>query len=165
MWNLLMTQVIVINILASSSRIFQYFYVQYFRGILSSLIDISMGKKSPSPATQATQQRRLSIKMKPKLKVELLPGDTLSHSLQVKSPDVPPSKSRRVPLLKQLTSTLTKAPSPLTSRTPRVGFYLQNSFLISYLFDFFCSKNNTIQSPSLLTPEPPTANFFLRNSE
>jgi len=66
-----------------------------------------MGKKSPSPATQATQQRRLSTKMKPKLKV--------------KSPDVPPSKSRRVPLLKQLTSTLTKASSPFTSKTSRVS--------------------------------------------
>ena len=71
-----MTKVIVINLLAPCSRIIQYFYVQYFRGILSSLIDISMGKTSPSSATQATQQRRLSIKMKPKLKVEILLGDT-----------------------------------------------------------------------------------------
>ena len=106
-----------------------------------------MGKTSPSPATQATQQRRLSTKMKPKLKVEILLSDILHQSPprlkispQVKSPDVPPSKSRRVPLLKQLTSTLTKAPSPLTSRTPRVGFYLQNSFLISYLFGFFAQR-------------------------
>ena len=59
---------------------------------------------------------------------------------QVKSPDVPPSKSRRVPLLKQLTSTLTKASSPFTSKTSRVGFYLQNSILISFLFDECHSK-------------------------
>merc|ERR1719494_1703061 len=46
----------------------------------------------------------------------------MKPKLKVKSPDVPPSKSRRgVPLLKQLTSTLTKAPSPFTSKTPRVS--------------------------------------------
>ena len=56
-----------------------------------------MGKTSPSPSAQATQQRRLSTKMKPKLKVG---GDLTQRHLkpispQVKSPDVPPSKSRR----------------------------------------------------------------------
>ena len=34
--------------------------------------------------------------------------------VQVKSPDLPPSQSRRVPLLKQLTSTLTKPATPPT---------------------------------------------------
>ena len=79
------TDTFVIKIVAS----FHFLYlgrtlgvkdVQYFRGIQSSLIDNSMGKTSPSPATQATQQRRLSTKMKPKLKVEILLSDILHQS-------------------------------------------------------------------------------------
>jgi len=67
-----------------------------------------MGRISTSPTLQAAaggggQHRRLSSRMKP--------------SIKVKSPDVLPSKSRRVPLLKQLTSTLTKAPSPFLSKS------------------------------------------------
>lgn len=49
-------------------------------------------------ASTAAAPCRLSVRMKPQVKV--------------KSPDVPPALSRRVPLVKQLTSTLTKAPAP-----------------------------------------------------
>jgi len=57
---------------------------------------VAGGRASSSAGTTAAP-RRLSVRMKPQVKV--------------KSPDVPPALSRRVPLVKQLTSTLTKAPA------------------------------------------------------
>ena len=122
------TDSFVINLLASSK--YRYWSAKY--GVLTCTIFqrnsipsywYQHGEKEPKSGNPGNSTAASLHKDETKVKGRDLAQRYLTPiSPQVKSPDVPHSKSRRVPLLKQLTSTLTKAPSPFTSKTSRVGF-------------------------------------------